>query len=58
MMMMVIMAELLGEYAAVLTRLTERLAQPRRRIRTNAFRNLRLNSYTSMQDSSSFILYF
>lgn len=57
MMMMVIMAELLGEYAAVLTRLTVRLAQPRRRIRTHAFRNLRLNSYASMQDSS-FILYF
>jgi hypothetical protein len=58
MMMVVIVVELLGEYTAVLTRLTERLLPPRRSLHVHALRNLRLNSTASTQDSSSFLLYF
>ena len=52
-----VVAELLGEYTAALTRVTERLLPPRRRLRSFRFRS---SSSTAHQqdDSSSFILYF
>ncbi|KAG6707576.1 hypothetical protein I3843_06G035100 [Carya illinoinensis] len=59
MMMVAIAAELLREYAAALTRVTERLLPPRRGvIHFHGLRNLRLSSPASNQDSSSFVLYF
>jgi len=54
----VIVAKLLGEYTAVLKRLTERLLPPRRSLHVHALRNLLLNSTAPTHDYSSFLLYF
>ncbi|KAG2708678.1 hypothetical protein I3760_05G203300 [Carya illinoinensis] len=57
MMMVAVMAELLGEYTAALTRMTEWLLPPRRSMHFHGLRNLRLSSPASTQDDS-FIVYF
>ncbi|KAG6714396.1 hypothetical protein I3843_05G184900 [Carya illinoinensis] len=58
MMMVAVMAELLGEYTAALTRMTEWLLPPRRSMHFHGLRNLRLSYPASTQDDSSFIVYF
>ncbi|KAG4966321.1 hypothetical protein JHK82_040510 [Glycine max] len=59
MIMVVVMTGILGEYTAVLTRVTERLL-PRHGISFRGLRrNLRFASTTSSSDSaSSFLVYF
>ncbi|KAG5052716.1 hypothetical protein AAZX31_02G208800 [Glycine max] len=59
MIMVVVMTEILGEYTAVLTRVTERLL-PRHGISFGGLRrNLRFaSSTTSSSDSTSFLVYF
>lgn len=56
MIMVVSMMEILGEYTAVLTRVSERLL-PRRSRRFGGFQNL-LSSTTSSAESASFLVYF
>ncbi|KAK7385486.1 hypothetical protein VNO78_31208 [Psophocarpus tetragonolobus] len=55
MIMVVVMTEILGEYTAVLTRVTERFL-PRHGISFGSLRrNLRFASTTSSSDSASFL---
>ncbi|KAK7353458.1 hypothetical protein VNO80_18905 [Phaseolus coccineus] len=56
MIMVVSMMKILGEYTAVLTRVTEQLL-PRRSRRFGGFRNL-FSSTTSSAESASFLVYF
>ncbi|ESW08354.1 hypothetical protein PHAVU_009G038700 [Phaseolus vulgaris] len=56
MIMVVSMMKILGEYTAVLTRVTEQLL-PRRSRRLGGFRNL-FSSTTSSAESASFLVYF
>ncbi|KAL2317533.1 hypothetical protein Fmac_031409 [Flemingia macrophylla] len=58
MIMVVVMTEILGEYTAVLTRVTERLL-PRHGMSFGGLRrNLRFASRISSSDSTSFLVYF
>ncbi|GMN44280.1 hypothetical protein TIFTF001_013476 [Ficus carica] len=57
MIMVAVVAELLREYTAVLSRATERLLPPRRSLRFS-FRSNSASRANSALDSSSFILYF
>ncbi|KAK7300994.1 hypothetical protein RJT34_11848 [Clitoria ternatea] len=58
MIMVVIMTEMLGEYTAVLTRVTARFL-PRHGMSFGGLRrNLRFGSTTSSSDSASFMVYF
>ncbi|KAJ1431778.1 hypothetical protein SESBI_07018 [Sesbania bispinosa] len=58
MIMVVNMTEILGEYTAVLTRVTERFF-PRHGISFGGLRrNLRFSSTISSSDSASFLVYF
>ncbi|KAJ9679890.1 hypothetical protein PVL29_021713 [Vitis rotundifolia] len=58
MIMVAVITELLEEYTVVLARMTEQLFLPRHNMGALNIRNLRLSSPSSLQDNSSFLLYF